>query len=1773
MTFLDAIRTVKALDRAMIDLAIEDAAPTQPDGIADACRRLWSRPEGRLVSDLWFEPAFPAETRSGATLTSMQAQGLLRAATFQQISERAQVFPQAAELYEHQVKVLERVNQATAGHQPAIAVSAGTGAGKTEAFLFPVLDRLLAHKENSRAGVRCIVLYPMNALVFDQTTRIRAMLAGQTANAQHPFDERLISVCAYNSETPNDRPAFSRNGGDPRTPPWMIRTRQQCRGRERLEVDPNGGWKLRTHELGIQPDILVTNYSMLEYLLCRPQDNCLFGAALESVIIDEAHLYNGTLAAEISLLLRRVLLRCRRHSSEILHLVASATLDETSAKGFTGALCSKSIEDTTLIVGRSTDVHIPEGATLDITAAQWSAISEIVDHTIELDEGGSPVLKQDHAACDQLRAAWIGVGGDITAVIQETCPARMLYHILPQSNAFATICQEAGQLQRERGRSTIAKLAEKVFPSGGQDAQRSFIALLRLAASARLKADSRPLLPHRLHVLIRTATGVNVCLNPNCTCAAEDRYPALGSLAPNDRLTCETCESAALSLVRCAGCGAAVLGGKIFRKDGDDLWVPIDPLDNVRGNPLVQFFVPHGQANGAQVTDWIDRISRVGTTPRNGNASALVRVPRCPNCAEQFVGNPDAWEMVTVPDRLARAVAAEALVAELPPIGLSVDERKCRPAEGRRLLMFSDGRQAAARLGPALTSQHQTQVLRRAIWKALPNFVDAAMIADFQEEMRTVRDWINRNTAVHPLWRDKNSTLANLEGMLEQLQIGSTCQNIAQLLVERGVAGVLLDRDVSWNLLRPSADHGDGDDLAPAVGVWNQAHFTQNANKMSGELPTLVSSELARPIISTKYRSTLEALGLVRVEYPGLARNAGVPDTALLPAESRQTIETGWVELLACILDSVREEGFVTLGVGNDDATRRFNDQRLFAGGRKIGKTCTMDEFVGLAATKRRRRFVAKLVDGDVNGQHVLTDAFALLMTLANDQAINWIECSNYRGVEGFRINLAGTAMKKPDHVFKGRVGSRLAPRAVGGRSWIDPTDEFDAIQPEVADELPTYQRRRDLCQNPEVGAFDKALWAEEHSAQLSSMAAREIQKLFLTGARNVLSCTTTMELGIDIGGLSAVMMSNVAPSLANYLQRAGRAGRRSDGSALVATFAASYPHDQEVFRDFSQFLGEKILPSRLANDRPRVVYRQVTAFLFGEYFRRIQPNAVAGAMSAFKSVGVFMGKPSPTRETNENGNVMYAPGAPFIYGVPGGIPWDYPQVATCHWVSIRLMLRWVAKDDHPAAAELRQQIQSLTSGFDRVELTTREQVGNFLSMLADSLQEVGEKWIADYEIVKAARSAGVERRQRNGVFHSENGIHMQQTIEWLAREQVLPHYGFPVGLLPLAVMDHGGKSRDVKLDRDGLLALTEYAPGSEIIAHGKSVKSRGLLKHWTGIDEVPGGSFGLRGVLTACGQGHVAFHFATLNPTTCPHVGCTAALNVPQQILIPKFGFSTSIHDPPTSHIQEERVGDVEYAGTTTVRTKVPLRKRDNAFGVAGLSICAFDGGELVALNRGQLDNQGNGPCGFAVCLRCGYSEVEQRTNVQNHDHLPGDFESHQALRHSGRSTCFAAYARESGIQRPPVLRGQFLAARSTTDLISIRFPSIVNSRGTAHALSVALTRGAARFLRLDRRAIDALEPAEVGGRWEITLFDTHPGGAGDVFELFDPPPGAEGRTRAWFEHTLNEVIIVEHDHDARCIRACNRCIQLRNLHGVDQPDRFLARTALRQMLNLPNI
>ena len=135
---------------------------------------------------------------------------------------------------------------------------------------------------------------------------------------------------------------------------------------------------------------------------------------------------------------------------------------------------------------------------------------------------------------------------------------------------------------------------------------------------------------------------------------------------------------------------------------------------------------------------------------------------------------------------------------------------------------------------------------------------------------------------------------------------------------------------------------------------------------------------------------------------------------------------------------------------------------------------------------------------------------------------------------------------------------------------------------------------------------FKMGLWAEEHSAQLDPKENRRLQDLFKAGVRNILSSTTTLELGIDIGGLNGVLMGNVPPGKANYLQRAGRAGRRADGSSVVTTFSRPRPFDREVFRRVGDYLGTPLRRPVVFLDRERVTRRHLHAFLLGEFFSSV---------------------------------------------------------------------------------------------------------------------------------------------------------------------------------------------------------------------------------------------------------------------------------------------------------------------------------------------------------------------------------------------------------------------------------------------------------------------------------------------------------------------------------------------------------------------------------------
>ncbi|HUY36772.1 MAG TPA: helicase-related protein [Pirellulales bacterium] len=351
--------------------------------------------------------------------------------------------------------------------------------------------------------------------------------------------------------------------------------------------------------------------------------------------------------------------------------------------------------------------------------------------------------------------------------------------------------------------------------------------------------------------------------------------------------------------------------------------------------------------------------------------------------------------------------------------------------------------------------------------------------------------------------------------------------------------------------------------------------------------------------------------------------------------------------LSGALCDTLRLEGIVTLG--NDEL-----DWGYQSGGVPLGRWASRNDvgsgllrFVGATTEQRRRKFAtgvlrsvySDLPNAEELSPQVLEAAFDALLARATkqgetvrDDELPWLQRQDRQTTDGapkaaIRLVFPQLGLRRPPTLFRCEKTGHVWPRSVAGcapeigcEGTIEPTND------ELLDTDPRLGRLRKEYRESRV--FQLGLWAEEHSAQLSPRENRRLQDLFKAGIRNILSATTTLELGIDIGGLTAALLSNVPPGKANYLQRAGRAGRRADGSAAVITFARPRPFDREVFRRFGDYLSQPLRKPLVFLDRERVVRRHLHAYLLGEFFRGLYgPEDRRGAMDAFGNMGQFCGK------------------------------------------------------------------------------------------------------------------------------------------------------------------------------------------------------------------------------------------------------------------------------------------------------------------------------------------------------------------------------------------------------------------------------------------------------------------------------------------------------------------------------------------------------------------
>lgn len=368
-------------------------------------------------------------------------------------------------------------------------------------------------------------------------------------------------------------------------------------------------------------------------------------------------------------------------------------------------------------------------------------------------------------------------------------------------------------------------------------------------------------------------------------------------------------------------------------------------------------------------------------------------------------------------------------------------------------------------------------------------------------------------------------------------------------------------------------------------------------------------------------------------------------------------------------------------------------------------------------------------------------------------------------------------------HVLKGKCS------AFGCHGDVE---EIDAIE-----RASMWQRNHYLASYEEVGHV--TVRAREHTASLSTDLRESIEKDFSEGRINVLSCTTTMEMGVDLGDLEAVVNLNVPPGIANYQQRTGRAGRRAQAAPFCVTSARNSNYDQSVFRDFSRYLGAQPGTPFIHLDNPELFWRHQQSILLAHFLRQRILEQDINAPSLKHLFGDVFGQEQLRAFTDA-------------------------------------LLQWVESDAGKAAAAEAEALRlRLPASLRHIGAVGEELRQRFLANLREFAEEVKERCGKYTE--KMTESATASDFKKAAYWQRMREDYMGQfLVNQLSSRGLIPTYSFPVHSLSLEVTQERQQpawgAADVALTRDASQGISEYAPGAEVVANGRIWTSRGLAHY-----------------------------------------------------------------------------------------------------------------------------------------------------------------------------------------------------------------------------------------------------------------------------------------------------------------------------------------------------
>jgi superfamily II DNA/RNA helicase/rubrerythrin len=1517
--------------------------------------------------------------------------------------------------YKHQAKSWQSLSN---GH--SIVVTSGTGSGKTECFMYPVISDLYEQNliPNHERGIEAIFLYPLNALMEDQKKRLSNFCQSTG-----------LHFAVYNGDTPE----YKENWAN-RTLPNEIATREGIR-----------------NDL---PEILLSNPSMLEYMLVRQRDQDMLqksSGKLRWIIIDEAHSYSGSAAVELAFQIKRILEAFHVSASNVRFACTSATIG-----GEDGIQSLKEFIST--ITGQSTEQ-------IDVI-------------------GGNRIVRPLN---EQLLAEELNANGLSTT-------ADKVISLRSQMNVVAGM--------------TLQQIWEWLCPDEPY-IKENLVPALRLIdnlcdISQSIEGQYIPILSLRGHFFMRAINGLYGCANHDCP-GVNTTIPQYGHLTTYKSSVCSDCGATMYEIVQCKQCNGFILMGSSDRGTRkfipckeeftlDDYFTIDDDSDSDNDDDLLcnndsntsflapydreHFFIPVNEgirevfsldisSNGTYLSvndngDWVS-VTTAGTT-RGVSGSSY-----CPNCGRLAQGAKLNFKHFRIPINFINQTISPVFLKE------SANDQ----SSWGKYIAFTDSRQ-----GTAISAKSFNINVER------------------KQARQNMMQWLSENGANLP----SNLDLSFLPEATRR-QIIELIENQEREISLSDLKDVIFDRDIF--------DHLTVSDKSPNEGAYKAALIRNFIGR--------------RPL----YENNVETLGLVTLFYPGIS-NIQIPNQLRDFAERMniQLQDKDWQDYLKLMLDYfmrmgnhiqplidyesryIRESNYSSPVAGPDDRNnteaKHWPLVRVNTDGnvsmkqpRSVLLLCAGLGIRELNELNAQQNFVNGLLrkawnDLIVNGilKKVKTDTDTATGYNIRKFEGRYANCY-YLDLSGERNN--GTAVVRlTKDVWKCPVTNKFLDTTfcgyspyITGRLTPKLFERFHCERDKfIMPKRPSKNEDVDAWMNNDTAILslkDDGFWndiykytykktcaylAAEHSAQQSKKLLSRYTDEFsqVPPIINVLHCSTTMEMGVDIGDIDIVLMDTVPPTAANYLQRVGRAGRMGQSKSVAFSLCNNTPVGQYAFADPMWALKTsnhmiKVRPSQV------IVQRHVNSYFFRQFIcnngEGIQVKMEVDEFMAniYQQFIDFLDSISINDETERNFYKVFGINTPYTIGITRNtieaIKNSYDEVVT-----------------------------ELTDAFNRYSNDTNRQLAishqlrkyksaNLLSYLSE--HQFIPNANMPTNVVTFDFIGNDQIRYLNGLYSDVNNL----------RDELA---NSPDVDKPYIEQELNRKYREIEdikrsssASRDLRTALNEYAPGQTVVINEKNYVSAGIIL-WGEYDE----RTQTRAIYHCYECGHTEYRANLQEGLHCP------ICNTPFRSIIDRdhgtytwayepVGFRTDQKEATRTERTEKRFYDIR-----------PVLLNVDWNNHVDINMCQIvssgENGNILYYNAGSGH-------GFAFCKKCGRAAIEYSAS-NSPQTIPNKIKAGHPRLWSNEE-CAAS---DESIARHVVFTGNhptcYVAMRFMKDCDNNEFEK---DEQLLYSLGVVLKRALAQGEGIDEGEVEFGVKQEKDAR-VLFIFDTAKGGCGYSLRFLNP-------------------------------------------------------------------